>query len=344
MLTSLASISYLTIKDNQQISLAKQIQTNITLLEWGSGFGFGISKNGNSIAYVNNSKNVMLSTDYGNSFTSIGTTTLTRASQLVVSNDGKYIYFIYDSGHPGIDRFEKLINGSWSKRNSNTILSKNPSFIAMNSTGKYLVAIIGYADIVISTDYGVTWTTKVTNVSAIACSIDTTGKYMVCSLNRGLDMSYYYSSNYGTNWSFVISNYNTNYYGRHIAMSNDGTTFITNWIGNGGISVFTYSEDSGSTSNFSSSTIRQLFGGVTMHQFVVNADGTDVYFIKNKQLYKTSDNLQTATPLGTTIADIWAYLHASANCKYILTTDVGSVSGTRTCNLFLTTIPDITEI
>jgi len=304
------------------------IQTGVSLLLSGpyTGHSIGISKSGRSIVYVTNTKAVRLSTNYGASFSTVTSTTLNNCTQVCVSDDGVYIILLnwnssmFISSNSGSSWTSASISGVWS--------------VSMSSTGQYLIATVSANNIYVSTNYGATWTLKVSASNAgILCYINTTGQYMVASQSKGTSLSYQYSNDYGSTFTEKTSGA-SGYFGRNIAMSNDGSSFVGSWIGTNAITI---SRNAGSSTSFSSSTILAQITADMFYQLVINGNGNDVYFISGNKIQKSSDLLQTYSAVGSTNVSSGLNLYSSANCKYILT--LGS-SG----NLYLTTNSGITEV
>ena len=301
--------------------------TPVAILSGVTTSAFGMSRNGSAIVHIDTSRVVRLSTDNGESFTT-KTNIPTQAIKVCISNNGIYILA---SSSSAVTYLSTNSGSNWNSISSVTVTQNQGC--CMSDDGKYMgVSGSGTRQgYYVSNDYGVSWTQALQNKDAMDCSCSENGQYHRVRFYGTRD---YTSSNNGVTFSDAITptqagsgltNYQATTAG--VYTSGDGLYYVdTNYDYR---DVYTYNGTS--WSRWSSTIYNLLNVSNRTALLTINYDGSKIYFIYNKRLYLSTDNMQTYSTLTTTdCADIDVI--GSRNSKYLLSNTPGT-----TGNLFLTT-------
>lgn len=295
-----------------------------------------ISSDGSSIVFVNGSKNVFVSTNYGVLFTQVADLS-TFVTQICISNGGKYIVALQEYDAIG---WRIAVSQSYGYYWTIKSLAAEPwgnNNMCVSANGKYICMCNGGIDgIWINNNYGnsdywvqinrdfdayisVTQTPFPLPVSYV--TISSSGQYIVATVDCEMPSYILYSSDFGVSFSLIQSNINT--YGRTLRISSTGDFIIF-----GGFQGPTYySKNITSTSKTftqAASTVSTLMNAsYAINSMVSNTSGSRIYFLNQDQnngtIYLSTDNLQSATIYNNLIANIdGAGIFASSDTKYML--------------------------
>lgn len=296
---------------------------------------FGISRNGQSIVFVNSSREVFLSTDYGANFQQ-KTNMLNGCNTISVSNNGQYILsswaFKMEKGNMQLSTNSGTTWSSiWSDNNINIPTMRGFSS-SISETGEYMF-ISGDGTgggIYVSNNYGMgTWIRPTTNITTRqhqnmqGVSVSDSGQYVIVATNDREGI--FYSNDYGVTFNQVR---NDSTYGRTAEISGNGNYMMGTSVGPFAIWYLPDGPDNSKYGVASSTVVATLNNNIISDGlFVFNANGSECYFIDrrttgatSRKLMVTTDNFQTATVTHNVISniDLGSSIEASSNVKYIL--------------------------
>jgi len=221
--------------------------------------GTAISANGQFILTSVQSGNLYLSTNYGTWFTSISSVTISaNGGSLAMSSAGQYMI---STNSTGTNPFVSSDYGSnWTAKSAVTIANLSGQCTAVSGSGQYMLYATNLASaqgFLLSSNYGASFNlTSYTTTSVNAVSISYTGQFMIAS--RGNNAAVAMSSNYGTNWSTVLTVSNSPAFGNSCISSNAQyvlcTTSSNAVAGNVYLATFPYSISVSTTINLTGRT------------------------------------------------------------------------------------------
>jgi hypothetical protein len=200
-------------------------------------YGIASSSTGQYLACTNNGSYIIVSSDYGATWTNETSSGALSWNNISISATGQYMVAdtyggdIYTSSNYGVTWTDQTVLGahswvalsisangnyilavasnsdlyvsnnggtSWTAENSSGALNWYSS--AMSSSGQYLAAGVNGGDIYTSSNYGVTWTDQTSSGARawIALSSSASGQYLAGTVSGG---DIYTSSNYGVTWT-----------------------------------------------------------------------------------------------------------------------------------------------
>lgn len=250
--------------------------------------------------------------------------------------DGNYYSMIRNAN---TNEFEFFLLNSWEPYGP----SLNWGAITMSSDGTRQTATVSGGHVYISSDYGRTWTSKLSAASWADVRMSSSGEIQLAAMFGG---KVYVSSNYGVSWTEKLSNGNW----VNVAMSADGQKQFA--IASNQPKVYS-SSNSGNTWASTDTLDNLIFGGITVSgdgqkiilllvtgggQLVysedsgaswvqrgpsgrwssisLSTDGSILITVVDNKMYKSTDFGYTRTEIGSNIS--WLGVFASPNCQYLL--------------------------
>ncbi len=174
----------------------------VSSLNWSCS---AISGNGQIQVMCATSQNIYISTNYGSTWT-VSLNNSNTWTKIAISSDGSTIAAVANtsSGKQGIYVY---YGGTWSQKTSTTI---SYTSIAVSSNGQYQVACAANSNLFVSTDYGNTWTSKISFQNWVDVAMSASGQYQTALVQGGSSISgrIYMSEDYGNTWTnpFVKTN------------------------------------------------------------------------------------------------------------------------------------------
>ena len=306
-----------------QISITSILPTQTTMS------AFNISSNGSSMVFANTLKNVFISNNYGASFTQVANLS-SNPTQICVSDNGNIIVAHVGTGSlitvgTGNAIVVSIDAGStW----TTATLPSDIINISMSSDGNFMCATgITNGGIWVNNNYGnnSSWVNSLTGNSITGSAMSSSGRYMAAStsLTSPLPVYFYYSQNYGLNFSKINIVTST---------SSGRTTYISST----GECMYLFGQGGGTYSNAISTsitntnngiftptttTIKALIGTAMTNNMVTNSSGSKCYFIglsTTTSIYISSDYLQSKK-IYATIPSSNGKIVSSDSTKYMLT-------------------------
>jgi hypothetical protein len=314
-----------------------------------------ISSDGSSIVFVNTSKNVFVSTNYGVSFTQAADLP-TIPEEICISNGGNNIVALQESNAIG---WPIAVPQNYGNNWTITSLATQPwgnNHICVSANGKYICICGGGVDgIWINNNYGdstywvnlnrvfdayVSVTQARYPLEVMHASISSSGQYIVATINCPWPSYILYSSDFGISFSLIKSNIDT--YGGPLRISSTGDFTVFGGLGGPTYSSHNITSPTSKTFETASSAVLTLMNSSTIpNTMFSNESGSLFYFIKETgyQLYKiylSTDNLQSATIYNNLISSTSGRIWASSNTKYMLFWGVNSSEPWKACLRLIT--------
>jgi hypothetical protein len=291
---------------------------------------FGVSRSGQSMVFVNTSKQIFLSTDYGASFQQ-KTTMSYSCSSIAVTNNGTYILASgrYQKGSGSI-QLSSNSGTDWALlgASSNTTLPSLRVFSSgLSATGQYMF-VSGDdtgAGIYVSNNFGTgAWTRPITHYFTQGGAISSSGQYIITTGNDVRPPAY--SSDFGVSFVLLTANAAT-YNGRSAAISGNGNYVVGTHPVSGGSVWFCSAPAAAATCVSAASSVIAMFNNEMDSDsiFSLNENGSTCHFIDrrstgatSRRLMVTTDNFQTATVAAGLVSNLTFGIEASSTTKYML--------------------------
>lgn len=291
----------------------------------------GISPSGQSIAFVNTSRNVFVSTDYGASFTQVADVTATTAVPIFirVSDDGRYMA-AYTHYQRTLTNNAVAIStdggASWALALAASGTDVRVFSVSVSASGQYWCISGDGTDpgIYMNNNFGhsASWV-KTTMAAAQGNDMSANGQYILVAGNGAPAK---YSSDYGVSFGDISTN---NVYGRNPACSNDGLFAVLLAAGQPFTAYYSTALDiAAPITNAAASTISTRIQHDSSDTVFVNSDGSECFFINRAsdagqyQIHVSRDNLQTSVPYLPSSLDV-SKISVSATTKYMVAWNTG---------------------
>jgi hypothetical protein len=155
--------------------------------------------NGRYMLAAANGEYLSLSTDYGATWQAGGG--LVSAAALAINTNGAYAVAGRSNASMPIFYANNYLT-NWNT--ASELCGPIANTVAISSSGQYAAIGGSYGSLLVSSNYGASWTTAITGPFWwTSVNISSTGQYMVATTNES---GYYYtSSNYGVSWSTITT-------------------------------------------------------------------------------------------------------------------------------------------